>query len=74
LAYDTGTLIFFSFLPKRVRRLIKGKLMDDNIGQNTITITCKHITFSQLNVIIFKTLKKLKGKQLYIYFWPRFWP
>jgi hypothetical protein len=30
--------------------------MDDNISQNTITITSKHITFSQLNVIIFKTL------------------
>ena len=42
--------------------------MDDNIRQNTITITSKHIRFSQLNVIIFKTLKKLKGKQLYIYF------
>jgi hypothetical protein len=53
-----GDYIFF---PKRVRRLLKERLIhvDQNIN-DAITKSCKHIQFLQLNIKIFKTLKKLK--------------
>ena len=46
--------------PKRVRRLLKERLIHEDENINAIAKSCKHIQFLQLNIKIFKSLKKLK--------------